>query len=213
MTATESPDADTLFASTLRAQLVHLHTTLSRQMNAPAFLLKPSGPAIRTKTTPQELIKSIQLQLHKQLVDSHATAPISKAILISPNSTQHFCAPPTQQRSLRRGRSFFSCASTLPHPTVPDPLGVAAACPNKSSSGQICTRPVDAHQHLCYGCLADADVIQTHSGAKNIEKTMPSLARVGNNQVKHARMDLVFDPHVTTTSIDVAVVTPFSSKR
>ena len=56
MTFTEPPDADTPFASTpkLRAKLFQLQTTLSRQMNAPAFFLKPLGLAIRTKNHPKD---------------------------------------------------------------------------------------------------------------------------------------------------------------
>ena len=51
-------------------------------------------------------------------------------------------------------------------------------------------------------CLAD--VIQTHSGTKvYIEQTIPGLARVVNDLVEHARMDLVFDQSGITTYIDV----------
>ena len=112
MNATDSPDADTLFASTpqLRSQPSQLQTTLLRQVNCPAFLLKPLGPAIRTKTTEKTLVKSIQLQLHKQLVDSHATAPISKATLISQTS------PPRSRRPL------FPCVHGWSHiPPSPTP--------------------------------------------------------------------------------------------
>ena len=39
----------------------------------------------------------------------------------------------------------------------------------------------------------------------------PALTRVVNGQVEHARMDLVFDQNGTTTNLDVAIVSPFSS--
>ena len=80
----------------------------------------------------------------------------------------------------------------LPHPAAPDPAGVAPACSNKSGTGQTCGKPVDPHQHYCYGCRYGggvdrrhaavtrclADVHQTHSNAKvYIEQTIPGLAR------------------------------------
>ena len=92
MAATQSSDTDTLFTSTtrLRAQLVQLQTTLSPQMNKPALLLEPLGPALRTNTTQKRVVTSIQKHLHTQLVGSHATAPISPAILLS-ICTPHWC--------------------------------------------------------------------------------------------------------------------------
>ena len=56
MTATESPDADTPFVSTpqLRAQLLQLQTTLPRQMNAPAFLLKAPQSSHSHQNHPKE---------------------------------------------------------------------------------------------------------------------------------------------------------------
>ena len=44
-----TPDTDSLFSATprLRAQLAQLQTTLSQQMNKPAFLLKPLGMMVR----------------------------------------------------------------------------------------------------------------------------------------------------------------------
>ena len=55
MAATQSPDTDTLFTLTprLRAQLVR-QTALSQQMNTPAFLLKPLGPAVPHQHHPEE---------------------------------------------------------------------------------------------------------------------------------------------------------------
>ena len=53
---------------------------------------------------------------------------------------------------------------------------------------------------------------QTHSGTKvSTEKTIPGLSCVVNNQVEHARMDLVFDQHGATTYLDVAIVSLFST--
>ena len=93
----------------------------------------------------------------------------------------------------------------LPHPAASDPSGVVLACPNNSAAGQICDKPVDAHQHHCYGCRhrggvdrrhaavarCIADVIHSHNGTKvYIEQAVPALTRMVNGQVEHARMDL-----------------------
>ena len=55
-------------------------------------------------------------------------------------------------------------------------------------------------------------MIHTHSGTKvYIDQAVPALTRVVNNQVEHARMDLVFDQNGVTTNLEVAFVTPFST--
>ena len=161
-------------------------------MNSPAFLLKPLGPAIQ------------------QLVDSNATAPISKAKLI-PQTSRHTRAH-------------------LQRPNSEAHKDVSTACSNTRSTRLICAKPVDAHQHHCYDCTCGGsvdrlhtavlhtavgrclvDVIQTHSGTKvYIEQTIPAIARVVNNQVEHARVTLVFDQSGITAFVDVAIVTPFS---
>ena len=51
-------------------------------------------------------------------------------------------------------------------------------------------------------CLAD--VVHTVAGVHR-------CARVVNGQVEHARMDFVFDQNGSTTYLDVAIVSPFSS--
>ena len=88
MTATQSSDADNLFASTpqLRAQLVQLQTTLSRQMNALAFL-EPLGAAIRTKSNPFNYHNT-------QLVDSHAPLPSANPY----SSLNPYSNPPSPNR-------------------------------------------------------------------------------------------------------------------
>ena len=114
----------------------------------------------------------------------------------------------------------------LPHPAVADPSGVALTCPNKSAAGLICSKPVDPHQHRCCGCRYGggvdrrhaavarclADVIHSHSGTKvYIEQVIPALTRVVNGHTEHARMDLVCNHNGSTTYLDVASVSPFSS--
>ena len=103
----------------------------------------------------------------------------------------------------------------LPHPAAAEPTGVVLACPNKSTAGQICGKPVDVQQHHCDGCRCGggvdrrhaavarclADVIHPHSGTKvYIEQAVPALTKMVNGQVEHARMDLVFDHNGFTTS-------------
>ena len=93
--ATQSPDTDTLFTPQLRAQLVRLQTALLQQLNMPALLLKPRGPAIRTNTTQKRLVTNVQKH-QKQLLESHATSPISQAILLSqsaPHTGAHLMQP------------------------------------------------------------------------------------------------------------------------
>ena len=96
--ATQSPDTDTLLTPTpqLRTQLVRRQTTLSQQMNKAAHLPKPLGPALRTNTTQKRLVTNMQKHLHKQLLESHATSAISRAILVSqsaPHTDAHLLQP------------------------------------------------------------------------------------------------------------------------
>ena len=98
-------------------------------------------------------------------------------------------------------------------------------CSNQGAAG-ICGKPVDVQQHHCYGCRNGggvdrrraavarclADVLHSHNGTKEyIEQVIPALPRVLNGQAKHARMDLVFNHNGSTTYLDVAIVSPFSS--
>ena len=124
--ATQSPDTDTLFTSTprLRAQLVQPQITLSQQMNKPALLLKPLGPALRTSTTKKRLVTSIQKHLHKHLLESHATPPIGRAILISqsaPHTGAHVVQPNSEAYESEDRCFRVSIARRLksPHPTAP----------------------------------------------------------------------------------------------
>ena len=67
------------------------------------------------------------------------------------------------------------------------------------------------HRHAAVA-RCRADVIQTHNGTKvYVEQTVPFLSRLVNNQVEHAREDLVFDSNGITMFINVAIVTPVSS--
>ena len=159
MTATESPNADTLFASTpqLRAQLTRLRTTLSRQTKSPAFLLKPRGPAIHTNTTPKHLSNpSNYNSTNNRRQPRHCIHQHSHTHLPNPTPTPvHTSNNPTAKPTNPKDRCFRVSMATrlmLPHPAVPGPSGIATACPNESATGLICAKPVDAHQHLCSGC-------------------------------------------------------------
>ena len=112
----------------------------------------------------------------------------------------------------------------LPHPVAANSADVVQFCPNKSAAGVICNKPLDPKQHHCYGsrygggvdrrhaalarCLAD--IIHSYSGVKVfIEQEMPAVTRVVNIQTEHARMDLVFNLHLSITFLDVSIVAPF----
>ena len=103
---------------------------------------------------------------------------------------------------------------------------VAQSCTIKSAAGQICGKYVDVQQHHCYGCgfgggvdrrhaavaRSFADVTHSHNGTKvYIEQAVPALTRMVNGQVEHAHMGLVFNHNGSTTYLDVATVSPFSS--
>ena len=106
MEATDSPDTDSLFASTpiLRGQLHQLQTTLSPQMNAPSLLLKSLGAALRMHGSQKALVNTTQQTTHQQLLTSLSTNPIQKAILVYQTAKKHWRAPTaTQQRGIRSG--------------------------------------------------------------------------------------------------------------
>ena len=93
----------TLFASTpqLRAHLSQLQSTLSRRIYSSKFLLKPFGPAIRTKTTlqntclihptttPQTTSPHPRQCTHQQGHTHVQTSPHAGAHLQQPNSEAH----------------------------------------------------------------------------------------------------------------------------
>ena len=89
MATIQSPDTDTLFNTSpqLRAKLVQLQTTLSLQMNKPAFLLTPLGSALRQKTTQKKRVTTIQRHFHKQLFESLTTSPVDCAVLLSQSAS------------------------------------------------------------------------------------------------------------------------------
>ena len=124
MQATDSPETDSLFASTpiLRGQLHHLKATFAQQMNTPspppqitergtsnAWVSKSTGQHDPTNDTPTTISKPFK-QPHPE-----GHPPLS-------NSQKHRRAPTaTQQRSLRGGRQMFP---SLTHtPTHASPSG------------------------------------------------------------------------------------------
>ena len=78
-----------LFSATPRprSQQAQLQTTLSIQMNKPAFQLKPLGAALRLQTTQKKQVSTIQRNIHKQLYDSLAETPPERAILLLQSTT------------------------------------------------------------------------------------------------------------------------------
>ena len=106
---------------------------------------------------------------------------------------------------------------------LPHPSSLATACTNKSSTGLICVKPVDPHQHHCYGCkhggtvdrqLAAvgrclADVIQTHSGTKvPIELTIPCRQIHLTRHFSHAICTIHF-MHITLHGSSVCMRASF----
>ena len=161
MAATESPDTDTLFTSApqLRAQLVQLQTTLSQQMNKPAFL--PLGPAFFFNTTQKGLVTSIQKHLHKQLIERNATSPISRVILLSqsaPHTGAHLMQPNSEayEAKDRCFRVFVAGRLKLPHPEARDPHGVAV-------DGYTCLAP---HFHVHSHCTVQTTCVPWRKGPK-----------------------------------------------
>ena len=232
LTATQSPDTDSLLRSTplLRAQLTQLQSTISQQMNKPTFLLKPLGAALRLQTTQKKQVSTIQRNIHKQLYNSLTETPTEQAILLSQSTSHtgaHLMQPSSEAYEIedRCFRVSVARRLMLSHPIAANPADVAQFCPNKSAASVICNKPLDPKQHHCYGCrygggvdrrhaaLARclADIIHSHSGVKvYIEQEVPALTRVVNGQTEHARMDLVFNLHGSITYLDVSIVAPFS---
>ena len=206
MATTQSPDTDFLFSATprLRSQLAQLQTTLSLQMNTPAFQLKPPGAALRLKTIQKKQVSQIQRNIHKQLFDSLDDTATERAILLSQSTsrTGAHLMQPSSEAYVAEDRCFrVSVAKRLmlPHPAASNATDVVQSCPNKSAAGVICNKSVDPQQHHCYGCWYGggvdrrhaavgrclADVIQSHSGAKVfIEQEVPALTRVVNGQTE-----------------------------
>ena len=132
--------------------------------------------------------------LHKQLLESHATSPISRAILLSqsaPHTGDHLLQLNSEAYESEDHCFRVSVARRLMLPAASDPSGV------------VCGKSVDAHQHHCNGsrygggvdrrcaavarCLAD--VIHTHSGTKvYIEQAIPALEWPGRTRTHGYRL-------------------------
>ena len=136
--ATQSPDVDTLPTSTpqLCAQLV---ATSNRTFTTDEQARPP--PQVSWSSPPHEHHPKEARHIHsitttkKLLVDSRATAPISKAILISqtsPHTGAHLQLPNTEayEAEDRSFRVSMAKRLMLPHPAASDTSGVASACPN-----------------------------------------------------------------------------------
>ena len=133
-------------------QLAQLQTTLSLQMNKPAFQLKPLGAALRLKTPQKKQLSTIQRNLHKQLYDSLTNTPVARCMILS-QSTSHAGAhlmQPSSEACEAEHRCFRVSVARrllLPHPAAHHAADVVQSCPNKSAAGLICTKLVDTLQH------------------------------------------------------------------
>ena len=181
---TQSPDTDSLFSSTprLRAQLAHLQTTLSLQLNKSAFQLKPLGAALRLKTTQKKQVSTIQRNIHKQFYNSLADTPTVQAILLS-QSTSHTGAHLTQPSSEayeaeeRCFRVSVARKLMLPHLAAPNAANVVQSCLNKSTAGAICNKPMDAQQHHCYGCRYGEGVDRKHAAVARLSRRRHTITQ------------------------------------
>ena len=111
MATTQSPDTDTLFtpAPRLRAQTRSTQTTLSLQMNKPAFL-RSLGSALRQNATQKSL----------------TTSPVDRAVLLfqsAPHTGAHLMQPSSEacEAEDRCVRVALAERLLLPHPAVADP--------------------------------------------------------------------------------------------
>ena len=142
LATTLSPDTDTLFKTerTLRAQLVQLQTTLSLQMNNPAFLLKTTRLGLSQKKThtQKKRVTTIQGHFHKQLLESLTTFPVGRAVLLS-QSTPHTGAlmQPSSEAYWAEGGCFRAAVARglmLPHLAAANSADVFRTCPNKNAT-------------------------------------------------------------------------------
>ena len=220
-----SADTDTLFnvAPRVRAQLAQLQTTLSQQMNKPAFLLETSwrcpSPKSHTKRSMSPEFNDISTS---NFLKASRTHPLTVLCFSynPPHTPELTSCSPAAKRTRPRTAVFRVAVARrlmLPHPAAPNAADVVQSCSKKSAAGLICNKPVDLQQHHCYGCRygagvrCPADVIHSHSGTKVfIEQEVPALTRVVNGQREHARMDLVFNLNGSATYLDVSIVAPFS---
>ena len=143
MATTRSPDTDTFFntAPRLRAHLVQLQTTLSLQMNKPAFLLKPLGAAIRQKATQKKRVATtIQRYFHKQQLERLTATPVDRAVLLS-QSTAHTRAhlmQPSSEAYEAEDRCFRVAVVRrlmLPYSAAPNAADVAPILLQQKRSG------------------------------------------------------------------------------
>ena len=142
MATTQSPDTDSLFSATprLRSQPAQLQTTLSIQMNKPAFQLKPLGAALRLQTTQKKQVSTVQRNIPEQLYDSLADTPTERAIILSQSTSHtgaHLMQPSSEAHETQNHCFRVSVARrlTLPHPTAPNAHRCGTVLPQQKRSG------------------------------------------------------------------------------
>ena len=210
-------------APQLRAQLVQLQTTLSLQMNKPAFLLKALDSALRQKATQKKRVTTIQRHFHKQLLESLTTSPVDRAVLLS-QSTSHTGAQrmqPSSEAYEAEDRCFRAAVARrllLPRPAAANSAGVVRTCPNKSAASPICTKLADVQQHHCCGCRYGGGVAgvprwpgaqQTrHAHTVGSSSSHPHREGAAGARAKRPCFESQRSPPRTW---DVAIVAPLSS--
>ena len=146
MTATGSPDADTLFGSTAqhRAKLLQPQTTLSRQMNVPC-LPPPATWSSHPHQNHSQNARQFNYNSTNSLLTGTPRSHQQSHTHLS-NLTPQWCPPPTTQwRSQRRRRSLLPPVhgqeTHAPTPCRPQPVGYRNSLPNKSATRLICGKP------------------------------------------------------------------------
>ena len=197
MATTRSQDTDTLFntAPQLRAQLVQLQTTLSLQMNKPAFLLQPLGSALRQKTTQKKLVTKIHRHFHKQLLESLTTSPVDSAVLHSQaaSHTGPHLMQPSSKADEADDRCFRVAAARrlmLPTPQIWFGPALTKAQRAKSVPNQWMYSSTTA-MVVGTAAVSTAGMLQW-PGAQQTSYTHTVAPRCRSNRREHARMDLVF---------------------
>ena len=131
--------SQTPFSPRLRAQLAQLQTTLSLQMNKPAFLLKPLGAVLRQKTHK----RSKSPQFNDISTSNFLKASPTHLLIVRCSSHNPHLMQPSSEAYEAEDRCFRVAVARrlmLPHPAAPNAADVVQSCHNKSAAGLICNK-------------------------------------------------------------------------
>ena len=224
MEATESPDIDSLFASTpiLRGQLHQLQVTLSQQMDTPSLLLKSLGAALRVHGTQKVSVNTIQQVSHQQLLTSLSANNIQKAILISQtakNTGAHLQQPSSESYEADDRCFQVSLARRLmlPCPAASHPANISAPSKRRYASftarrsNDLWTR---RQLHMILTTL-QTEILRCERPCSVLRRNgeMPSTRNDQRKQAVHAAVRQALDFHIAgqkscRASVYIITVTP-----